>query len=214
MVTVSPYDGLAPSEWKAKTQDLIDAYPLKPTDIVETTLEAWASIFQSSIGGFHIGQEIFPKPQTMGFFLHELIPLELSKKFPGVWREDRRAGEKDLVYVPDPALSAEIKTSSHPSKIFGNRSYAQESNSTKKDKSGYYVAVNFKLFSFHADGEPDKTKQPEVVRIRFGWLDRKDWTGQTAATGQQANLSPEVESGKLLVIYTGPGSTTSQISLF
>jgi hypothetical protein len=34
--------------------------------------------------------------------------------------------------------------------------------------------------------------------VRFGWIDREDWQGQTAATGQQAKLSPEVERYKLL----------------
>ncbi|MCU0544097.1 MAG: ScaI family restriction endonuclease [Oscillatoriaceae cyanobacterium Prado104] len=34
--------------------------------------------------------------------------------------------------------------------------------------------------------------------VRFGWIDREDWQGQKAATGQQAKLSPDVERYKLL----------------
>ena len=33
----------------------------------------------------------------------------------------------------------EIKTSSHKSQIFGNRSYAQKSSATSKKKTGYYL---------------------------------------------------------------------------
>lgn len=203
MAVSSPYAGLPPHEWRAKTEELVGAYPLPPNDIVDATLKAWANIFESSLGGFKIGVNIFPKPQIMGFFLHELIPLELSRKYPGQWREDRGAGEKDVVYIPNPLLSAEIKTSSHPSKIFGNRSYAQEGETgkTKKDKSGYYIAVNFEPFTFNRQGEPDPAVKPRVLKIRFGWLDHLDWTGQKAATGQQANLSTAVENGKLLTLY-------------
>lgn len=146
MGTASPYNGLAPFEWAARTRELIAAYPLSLEDFVRATLEAWESIFESSIGGFYIGKDLFPKPQIMGFFLHELIPLKLAARFPNTWRTDKTADEKDLVYIPDPAFSAEIKTSSHPSQIFGNRSYAQESVKGKKAKSGYYLAVNSSHF--------------------------------------------------------------------
>lgn len=203
MTTVSPYEGLPPLDWPARTRELISAYPLSTEDLIEATLNAWASIFQSSLGGFHIGVDIFPKQQVMGFFLHELIPLELSRKYPGLWRPDRRSNEKDLVYMPDPAFSAEIKTSSHPSKIFGNRSYAQESTrgKGKKDKSGYYLAVNCEPFTFTSTREPVITAMPQIGKIRFGWLDHTDWTGQAAATGQQSSLSSDVENGKLLTLY-------------
>jgi len=194
-MAVSPYENMPPSGWQAITQSLIDMHPLSTDKLVSATLAAWQGIFQSSIGGFYIGQDIFPKPQIMGFFLHELVPLELSKFFPDTWREDRNANEKDLVYIPDIKFSTEIKTSSHPTKIFGNRSYTQEGLSSKKDKSGYYIAINF---------EPFKTRQykPQILRIRFGWLDHSDWAGQKAQTGQQSSLATEVENNKLLVLYS------------
>jgi len=155
--------------------------------------------------------QLFPKPQIMGFFLHELIPSELGRRFPGVWREDRAKDEKDLVYQPDPAFSAEIKTSSHPSRIFGNRSYAQTgaSNRRTKQKSGYYTAVNFEPFVYKPDGQPDTTRRPDILRIRFGWLDHSDWTGQQSQTGQQSTLSSAVENGKLLTLYQRPSSAVA-----
>ena len=66
-----------------------------------------------------IGRDIQPKPQIMGFLLHELIPLELQSRHPGEWRPEKAKNDKDLVYIPDPTLSVELKTSSHPSQIFG-----------------------------------------------------------------------------------------------
>jgi hypothetical protein len=143
---------------------------------------------------FHIGKEIFPKPQIMGFFLHELIPLELAARYPKKWRGERSAGDKDIVYIPNDRLSIEVKTSSNPSHIFGNRSYAQGTTKNKKAKSGYYLAVNFQKFSTNL-------KRPNILLVRFGWLDSTDWIGQKAATGQQSRLPTEVESFKLLKIY-------------
>jgi hypothetical protein len=130
----------------------------------------------------------------MGFFLHELIPLELSARYPKLWRGDENSSEKDLVCIPSPEFSIEIKTSSHKCRIFGNRSFAQPSVKSKKNKAGYYLAVNFEPF---AKNRP----RPRIRRIRIGWLDHDDWVGQAAATGQQACLRPESETNKLLVLY-------------
>jgi hypothetical protein len=195
---VSPYKGLKIIQWRKKTLRLIEAHPIKVAEFVEVTLDVWEDVFRSGIGRkpFRIGVDIFPKPQIMGFLLHELIPLEFARRYPSDWRGEFGGRDKDLVYVPDAQYSVEIKTSSHPSKIFGNRSYAQESESTKKSKSGYYLAVNF--------GKCEKCEnpvQPKILRIRFGWLDASDWRGQKAASGQQANLAPEVEEAKLIEIF-------------
>ncbi len=110
--------------------------------MVEVVLQSWNDIFDSKLGpkGFQIGKHIFPKPQIMGFLLHELIPLEFSARYPRLWRGEQTASDKDLVYIPDPQYSVEIKTSSDSKNIYGNRSYAQESDSAgKKSKSGYYL---------------------------------------------------------------------------
>lgn len=143
----SPYDGLDREQWREKTLELIEQHPLEPQEIVEICLSSWDSIFASSMGtqGFRIGTHIFPKPQILGFFLHELIPLELKARYPNDWRGEEEKVDKDLVYLPDNNFSIEIKTSSNKSRIFGNRSFPQKSKSKKekKEKSGYYIAINF-----------------------------------------------------------------------
>ena len=92
-------------------------------------------------------------------------------------------------------MSIEIKTSSSKSQIFANRSYGQQNDSPgKKDKSGYYLAVNFESWK-------DSIGQPEIRLIRFGWLDHVDWYSQEQASGQQASLPPVVENLQLLIAY-------------
>lgn len=188
----SPYAGLPVSAWKEQTYKLISEHPLAPSEIYEVVVKVWKSIFDSKIGSkpFQIGVDLFPRPQIMAFFLHELIPLEFAFRHPTMWRREETVDEKDLVYVQDPHYSIEIKTSSSAKSVFGNRSYAQGSASSKKSKSGYYLAINFQSFS--------SSRTPNVTLVRFGWLDHSDWIGQTSATGQQARLHPDAERYKLL----------------
>lgn len=124
----------------------------------------------------------------------ELIALELEFRYSGVWRRDHTADEKDLVYISNDAFSIEIKTSSSRNNIYGNRSYAQVATKSKKNKSGYYLAINFEKFV------QKTTLKPQISSVRFGWLDHVDWIGQTSATGQQARLSPAVEKNKLITL--------------
>lgn len=194
----SPYENLPPDQWAAKTKELIDAHPLDTAEIVDVVQTCWTAIFESRLGGkFRIGHDIQPKPQIMGFLLHELIPLELQSRHPGEWRPEKAKIDKDLVYIPDTSLSVELKTSSHPAQIFGNRSYAQEQVGDGKPKNGYYLTVNFQKFS--------AVGLPVVTQIRFGWLDHTDWIGQAAATGQQARLRPESDRAKLFKLYSSAG---------
>lgn len=192
----SPYAKISASRWAKKTETLVAGYPLAMEELVDVVRSCWDSVFASRIGTkqFRIGEHLFPKPQIMAFFLHELIPLELASRYPGVWRGEESAGDKDVVYIADVTYSMEIKTSSHANQIFGNRSYAQAGGVAKKSKSGYYLAINF-------DKVEKGTGAAKLRRIRFGWLDHEDWQGQIAATGQQARLSPEVERGKLRLLF-------------
>jgi hypothetical protein len=192
----SPYAGLRPEAWSKRTDELISAFPLRMDELVQVVKVSWEGVFASKIGTkrFQIGKHIFPKPQIIAFFLHELIPLELASRYPGVWRGEETAAEKDVVYIPDSNFSIEIKTSSHANQIFGNRSYAQIGGKGKKSKSGYYLAVNF-------DKSLKGAPTPQLRKIRFGWLDHSDWQGQVAATGQQARLSTEVERSKLRILF-------------
>ena len=191
----SPYIELPVNQWLGVTQGIVDRHPLSKEEIVDAVLASWQSIFDSRLGtkSFQIGKDIFPKPQIMGFLLHELMPLELAAKHPDSWRGDTSASDKDLVYVPDDSFSIEVKTSSDPNHIYGNRSYAQGTTKGKKDKSGYYLAVNFEKFAGMGN--------PSIRLIRFGWLDSSDWVGQKSETGQQSSLPPNVENYKLLQLY-------------
>lgn len=212
--TLSPYRGLEKHEWAERTRELIEAHPLDTREIVEVVLGSWDSIFKSRIGvsGFTIGKHIFLKPQTMGTLLEQLIALEFESRYPGIWHGERTAEDKDLVYIPDTRFSVEIKTSSSAKNIYGNRSYAQVSQTGKKSKSGFYIAVNFEKFSKTGTPLVENTSLlteeaaegfalPRIRLIRFGWLDHTDWIGQAAATGQQARLDPYIEQAKLLRLY-------------
>ena len=74
-------------------------------------------------------------------------------------------------------------------KIFGNRSYGQKvenADSAKKDKSGFYITINF--------------YKQSLTLVRFGWIDADDWQAQKSATGQMAGLKDEVYKYKLIPI--------------
>lgn len=189
----SPYQNKKPNDWLETTKSLIKKHPLTPEEIKRVVLHSWDDIFLSKIGrhGYKLGKDIYPKPQILGFLLHELIPIEFEKRYPGKWRREIFARDKDLIYIPNYNFSIEIKTSSNTNSIFGNRSYAQETNNSKKSKSGYYLAINFEKCT-------DTCPNPKIFKIRFGWLDHEDWLGQKSATGQQSRLSRDVESFKLI----------------
>lgn len=192
-----PYESAPINKWLEITHNLIKEHPLNTKEIVDIVLVSWDAIFKSQFTskGFKIGVDIFPKPQIMGFLLHELIPLELSVRYPKIWRHEISAGDKDIECIPNEKYSIEIKTSSNPRHIYGNRSYSQSTVTSKKSKSGYYLAVNFQKFQ-------KTVTNPQIILIRFGWLDFTDWIGQRAASGQQARLSPQVEYHKLCIIYS------------
>lgn len=193
---MSPYSGIDHTRWMEVTEQLLDEHPLSQSELLSVVQDCWSSIFCSRFGtaGFKIGQDIFPKPQIMGFLLHELVPLELAARFKGKWRVDSAKEDKDCVFVDNEKYSFEIKTSSNPKQIFGNRSYAQANNGARKSKDGYYLTVNFEKFSGN--------QLPKLKIVRFGWIDSSDWRGQKSATGQQSNLPPEVYAGKLKTIFS------------
>ena len=192
----SPYAGVPVQEWQEITKKLVADHPLDMDELVAVVVDCWKSIFDSRFGrkGFQIGKQIFPKPQIMGFLLHELIPLELAGRYPTEWRGEQSGSDKDIVYIPADKFSIEVKTSSNGSQVYGNRSYAQATSNGKKAKSGYYLTVNFEACT--------KAKPaPELSQIKFGWLDSSDWIGQKAETGQQSRLPPEVRTSKFITLY-------------
>jgi ScaI restriction endonuclease len=192
----SPYQGKEVKDWQEITDRLIKNHPLSEKEIVDVVLKSWDDIFNSNIGSFYIGKEIFPTPQIMSFFLHELVAHYLSLKHQGVYKVGTLKNEKDIHHLQDSKLSVEIKGSSHDNQIFGNRSYGQEdSGKGQKDKNGYYITINFEKFI------GDNTNKPKISVIRFGYLEHSDWVAQKSATGQQARLRPEVYKYKLKTLY-------------
>lgn len=195
----SPYEGYSEAQWANITRKLVADYPLEINDIVDAVLAAWNGILNSNIAGeLQIGVDIFPGPQIMGNYLHELIPIMLERKFPGLWSRDIEKDDKDLVYLPNRYYSTEIKTSSNANNIYGNASYGQEdsSNTSSKTKNGYYIGVNFEKFDQASIGP-----MPRIRKIRIGWLDHSDWHSQSASSGQAATISTAVRDNKLLLIY-------------
>ena len=192
----SPYENVDSSKWLEITQQLLNDFPLSKDYLVSLVLKSWNTILETKIADkWSIAYDIRPKPQIMGFFLHEIIGQYIQVDYSDSWRKEKTAADKDIVCITNPHFSLEIKNSSDKDKIFGNRSYAQElKNGGKKSKSGYYLAINFEKFE-------DTDSLPKIRLIRFGWLDHTDWIGQSAASGQQARLPKEVEKGKLIIIY-------------
>lgn len=193
-----PYDGIPEEEWENVTRKLIKEFPLSMDLIVDLVLESWEEIFTltNKKEDFIIGKTVFPKPQMMGFFLEEIFTQKIHKLKPEVWIADRTGYSKDLENTVEPRYSVEIKTSSSPKNIYGNRSYGQKGDSAKKSKDGYYLAINFEKFD-----KKDLFKSPQIKMIRFGYLNYYDWNSQKSSTGQQARIFSNVEKVKLLPIY-------------
>ena len=190
----SPYKNLPVENWKSKTEELINKHPLK-NKIVEIVLKSWDDIFKSKVGSFTIGKEITPSPQIMSFFLHELVAHYLSLEYPKQYKVGESKTEKDIHNMKKPELGIEIKASSNRTQIFANRSYAQPSSqSEEKDKNGYYIGINFEKFT-------KTNRTPQILQIRFGYLEHSDWIAQKSETGQQARLSPDADKNKFFVLY-------------
>jgi len=192
----SPYHDIPKRKWKEVTKKLVKDHPFSEDEIIEIVIQSWEAIFESTIGEFQIGKEIFPAPQILSFFLHELIAHNFDKKYKGKFRVGIKKNEKDIHCVYNEKFSVEIKASSHKNRIFANRSYAQPaSGNEKKNKDGYFIAVNFEKVT------KDNPK-PEIIFIRFGYLEHSDWRAQAAETGQQASLSPETYDLKFVTLYS------------
>ena len=193
----SPYQGKSISNWSEITDSLISKHPLKKKEIVKTVLKSWNDIFNSKIGSLFIGKEIFPSPQIISFLLHELVAHYLRLSHPRVYKVGTEKNEKDVHCITNNSFSIEIKASSDSKNIFANRSYAQpDFGNGKKNKNGYYITINFEKF------KGVKNRRPEILLIRFGYLEHKDWKAQKAATGQQASLSKNAYLHKLKVLYS------------
>ncbi len=193
MASRSPYKGVPAEKWLAVTQRLIAKHPLQPNTILQAVLASWDVLWQTKVGAFptEIALAQIELPAiVVGYFLERLVAKHLATSLPGLWRGAETKDDKDLVYVPDPSFSVEIKCSGQlGTHIYGNRSYAQvlqDTRRVRKDKSGYYITVNF-----YGD---------RLFLVRFGWIDASDWKPQKAPTGQMAGLDDAVYAHKLLSV--------------
>jgi hypothetical protein len=187
----SPYTDKPESEWLGITKQLIESHPLKTADLLNAAITTWSMLWQTTVGAGSVAVKLsdLRVPATIvGYFFEVLFARELGRRAPELWRGNRSKDEKDLVYLPDPSFSVEIKASGqHGFKVYGNRSYGQKSENAllaKKEKSGFYITVNF--------------YEQTLTLVRFGWIDESDWDAQAAPTGQMAGLKQAVYDGKLL----------------
>jgi hypothetical protein len=200
-MTSSPYSGQSESKWRAITEQLVGAHPLKTSVLLEAATQTWANLWETTIGKRPVSvklSELKVPATVVGYLFEILLTRELSRLQPTVWRGTQSKDEKDLVCVSDPLQSVEIKTSGQRGfKVFGNRSYGQKSENdllVKKEKSGFYVTINF--------------FERTLTLIRFGWIDSDDWIPQAAPTGQMAGLKQVVYNHKLIAI---PGRYRQEI---
>lgn len=189
----SPYQDKPKSEWLKITKRLLSRHPLDADLILSTAHQAWNAVWSTRVGAGKtaINIKALDVPSSVvGYFFEILFARELEKQLPGKWRGCKQGDDKDLVYVPDSRWSVEIKTSGQlGTKVYGNRSYGQKAQnqlSTKKEKSGFYITVNFFKHT--------------LTLIRFGWIDASDWKAQASATGQMAGLPDDVYQYKLIPI--------------
>ncbi len=189
----SPYENQPESTWRGITESLLQAHPLMLAELLDVAQTAWGLLWQTTVGTGAVAARLadLRVPATIvGYFFEVLFSRELQRRSPTLWRGNQSKDEKDVVYLPDPGFSIEIKASGQAGfKIYGNRSYGQKSENAllaKKEKSGYYITVNFF----------DQT----LTLVRFGWIDATDWDPQEAPTGQMAGLKSAVYGGKLVAL--------------
>jgi len=186
----SPYKNKPKTEWLSTTEKLIENYPLSKEEILEISLLVWNKLWTTKVGNTITLNEVELPATVVGYFFQKLFSHELATRYPSKWRGEQNKEDKDIVYIDNEKFSTEMKSSGQMGyKIFGNRSYNQESqngDNSLKDKSSYYITINFS----------DKI----LTLIRLGWIDQDDWTPQSSENGQAATLSQDAYDYKLIEI--------------
>jgi hypothetical protein len=122
----SPYVDKTESEWLEVTRKLVESHPIKTADLLDTAVTAWAMLWQTTVGTAPMAMKLsdLRVPATIvGYFFEVLFAREMQRRAPALWRGNQSKDEKDLVYVPDPNFSVEIKASGQAGfKVYGNRS--------------------------------------------------------------------------------------------
>lgn len=155
-------------------------YPTSKEKIVKIVEEAFEDFKEGRFRDMRLGKEIVPEKQVQAGILHELIVARFSK-LEG-YREGLAKHDKDIEYIRNKQFSIEVKTSSNPDRIAGNRMTA--GLVSYSDPSGYYLCINFDPYL------KNKEQVPQLRKIRFGWIDAKKWKPQTGK-GQASTLSAE-----------------------
>ena len=158
-------------------------FPIEEKVLKKIVNDSFNELFESSVGGLEIGKDIFIPPQATGVILEKLISKKITE-MSSVWKEGIQKNEKDVVNTENDLYSFEIKTSSSKTGVFGNRSYGHISENKVKNREGFYLIINYKI------PKPNDVSY-HIHKIRFGWIEDKDWIAQKSQSGQQASLSTE-----------------------
>ena len=160
-------------------------FPLEPSEIRELVEESLLDVFESPYGSMELwnGTDIFLTGQAIGNLFQVFFTKRLVRLYPYTWREGCQRDEMDVVCIPKPEYSFEIKTSSSKSGIYGNRSYTKHGDMMHKVRGGWLLAVNYKR-------PTPASPHWKIHKIRFGYVDCSEWRGQRTDTGQASSVSP------------------------
>ena len=92
-------------------------FPLEPSEIRELVEESLLDVLESPYGSMELwnGTDIFLTGQAIGNLFQVFFTKRLVRLYPYTWREGRQKDEMDVVCIPKPEYSFEIKTSSSKS---------------------------------------------------------------------------------------------------
>ncbi len=174
----------------AATQHKVDQFPIAMDVLKGLVLEAGHILLQENLFGKTL-KEVIDAAPNKGSFIGQLFPFALNKllveRYPTIFRPEEHLYEKDVVCIIDRSYDFEIKVSTSSENIVGNKSYASDGG--YKDKSSFYLAVNFNRDTYAVD------------LIRFGWLDITDWSINDSANGQGSRVKTLPLRSKMITIY-------------
>lgn len=209
---MSIYDGLSSHDKAQLTQALILKHPLNMGVVRDLVFEAWRLIIQGKFTDADGEVEDYffdvkPESKDLCNQMHKKIPKLLAKEFGSKWREEVFKTDKDVVCTNDNKFSFEIKGGQgFDGKCSGNKSYANTKGNAAKSKNGFYLFFNFEnIAEARAKG-----KRPEITFIRFGYVEQRNWRGQSSGSGQQATISPEVYKTQFMTLFDASKRNTTK----
>lgn len=163
------------------SEHLIKRFPIHSSILPSLVLFAFEDVFRTKIGTSALSLANIPlagaaRGSIIGSFFEAIFLDRLHPLYPGKWRSGTQNHEPDLVYIDDPLMSMEIKTTS--TKTFsGHVSAATGKKKVVKPSDSYYLLVNYTL-----------TPAPKAHRIRFGFLPGDLWIGSTGVGSHSTRL--------------------------